>query len=120
MTENEFSEQAAALLEEQRRMIAEGAQAVQDLRALVARFEDLTPEPGPPGPAGADGAPGAPGPAGPPADLTAVEERLAELDRHYSERATALTAEARATLERIEMDASAATTAVHILVGERK
>ena len=130
MTETEFSEEATRLLGEQRRMITEGNQAVQDLRALLTRFESAPPQEGPAGPQGPAGKPGdigpqgetgpegptgPQGPAGPPADL----QPLVALETDLRGRVEALTAEARATLERIEVQASAATTAVHLLIGSR-
>ena len=187
MTETEFSEEAARLLAEQRRVVAEGAQAVEDLRALLARFEASPPQPGPagpqgepgpqgeigpagpagpqgePGPQGREGIPGDVGPQGkagpkgptgpqgevgpqgpeglpgdvgpqgqagpegpagpqgvpgPPADLTPFEARFAALEGEVRERVDALTAEARATLGRVEMQASTALTALEILGGK--
>lgn len=135
MTETEFSEEATRLLAEQRRVVMEGTQAVQDLRALLARFESAGPLPGPPGPQGPQGEPGEQGPqgkagpkgpagpqgpGGPPADLQLLEEQVVALESDLRGRLEALLAEARATVERIEVQASAATTAVHVLIGDRK
>lgn len=145
MTQSEPGAELETLRAEYRRLIVEAEQAVQDLRALHTRLAQVKPQRGPKGPPGpaADLAPfreafaqleqetreridallarvSTPAPVPvpeaqdgvPPDD---VEELLDRLRRETGARVDALIAEARATLNRIEHQASSALTALSVL-----
>lgn len=114
MTEQEQAE-AQALLGRLRASAAEASQLIDDLRTLKTRFEVFVPIAGPQGPRGEKGADGKDGAAGPAPDLTEFENRFAELERRCTERTEGVIGEAKATLNRIEMQASAALTALTVL-----
>lgn len=105
MTEQELAE-ARALIQELRATLRSAQVAVDDLIDLKARFETVQPQPGPPGPQGEKGERGEKGEKGEDADIESFEQRFARLESEAAERLTALTADARAAVNRLEEQAA--------------